>query len=423
MLDIDELNRKCLVGDYTTFKSSEANNDQTKYEKLEMKIEQILEDNKKLNIAVSSLSSTNNALEKEILELKGKMNSLEKQTSISEITATTQWKENYTSLAKDEFNYPHVSDKINVLEEDIAKVDGKLQSMISQANTLLINDATHLERIFNLESQVSEINGKISNLENADLYLQEAHRVLTERTCLIEKYSNYIDEKVKLASNQPRTAIIDNSSERFEELLKRIINLEELNKHYNYESITNKGTEDVISKKKKADDKVNLYDNYNDILKRILKVEKLLGQQAQSISDYSELFSDKYSRLLRLKTDKTKETEIKSIITEKWKMEKEESSFTSRISDISNLNLENNKCGSECKIFDFIEILVGMNRSLNHMLDDYVASQLLLKSLKSQQRTLQDQMLDQKRYLDSHNVEISRLNEKVEIDHVREVSK
>ena len=170
-------------------------------------------------------------------------------------------------------------------------------------------------------------------------------------------------------------------------------------------------------------DNVNLYDNYNDILKRILKVEKLLSQQAQSISDYSELFSDKYSRLLRLNTDKTKETEIKSIITEKWKMEKEESSFTSRISDISNLNLENNRCGSECKIFDFIEILVGMNRSLNHMLDDFVASQLLLKSLKSQQRTLQDQMLDQKTYLDSHNVEISRLNEKVEIDHVREVSK
>merc|ERR1712079_368864 len=110
-----------------------------------MKIEQILEDNKKLNIAVSSLSSTNNALEKEILELKGKMNSLEKQTSISEITTSTQWKENYTSLAKDEFNYPHVSDKINVLEENIAKVDGKLQSMISQANTLLINDATHLD--------------------------------------------------------------------------------------------------------------------------------------------------------------------------------------------------------------------------------------------------------------------------------------
>ena len=63
-----------------------------------------------------------------------------------------------------------------------------------------------------------------------------------------------------------------------------------------------------------------------------------------------------------------------------------------------------------------------MNRSLNHMLDDFVASQLLLKSLKSQQRTLQDQMFDQKRYLDSHNVEINRLNEKVEIAHVREVS-
>ena len=86
MLDIDELNRKCVAGD-NTFKSDEGHNDLTKYEKLEMKIEQILEDNKKLNFAVSSLSSTNHVLEKEILELKAKMKSLEKQSSISGTTS------------------------------------------------------------------------------------------------------------------------------------------------------------------------------------------------------------------------------------------------------------------------------------------------------------------------------------------------
>ena len=151
MLDIDELNRKCVAGD-NTFKSGENHNDQTKYEKLEMKIEQILEDNKKLNNAVSSLSSTNHVLEKEILELKGKMKTLEKQSYISE-TTPTQLKESCST--DDESSYPDVPDKINVLEEDIAKVNGKMQSMISQANTLLINDATHLERIFNLERRLN----------------------------------------------------------------------------------------------------------------------------------------------------------------------------------------------------------------------------------------------------------------------------
>jgi len=81
MLDIDELNRKYVAGANTLI-PGENHNDQTKYEKLEMKIEQILNDNKKLNIAVSSLSSTNHVLEKEILELKGK-NEIIRETIIN----------------------------------------------------------------------------------------------------------------------------------------------------------------------------------------------------------------------------------------------------------------------------------------------------------------------------------------------------
>ena len=428
MLDIDELNRKCVAGD-NTFKSDEGHNDLTKYEKLEMKIEQILEDNKKLNFAVSSLSSTNHVLEKEILELKAKMKSLEKQSSISG-TTTIQLKES-CSADDDESSYLDVPDKVNVLEEDIAKVNGKMQSMISQANTLLINDATHLERIFNLESQVSEINGKLSNLENADLYLQEAHRVLTERTSLIEKYSKYIEEKVKLASSQPQTYTIENSSVRFDDILKRISDLEENKYSHQDENLTNKrtviasekGTSKLIFSEKNIPNS-NLYGNYNEILNRISKMEELLSQQAQSISDYSELFSDKYFRLLSLNTEKSKQTEIKKMITEKLsEIKREEFSVYSRISEITNLNLENNKCGSECKIFDFIEILVGMNKSLNHMLDDFLASQLILKALKTQQKSLHDQMEDHKSLIHCQNTEINKLNKKVDSSHVKEVGK
>ena len=427
MLDIDELNRKCVAGD-NTFKSGESNNDQTKYEKLEMKIEQILEDNKKLNFAVSSLSSTNHVLEKEILELKVKMKSLEKQSSICETTAI-QLKESCSEY--DESSYLDVPDKVNVLEEDIAKVNGKMQSMISQANTLLINDATHLERIFNLESQVSEINGKLSNLENADLYLQEAHRVLTERTSLIEKYSKYIEEKVKLASSQPQTYIKENSSVRYDEILKRISDLEGKKYSHQNENLTNKTTviasENVTSKSIFSEKNIpnsNLYGNYNEILHRISKMEELMSQQAQSISDYSELFSDKYFRLLSLNTEKSKQTEIKKIITEKLsEIKREEFSVYSRISDITNLNLKNNKCGSECNVFEFIEILVGMNKSLNHMLDDFVASQIILKALKSQQKSLHDQIEDHKSLIHCQSTEINKLNKKVDSTHVKEVGK
>ena len=102
-------------------------------------------------------------------------------------------------------------------------------------------------------------------------------------------------------------------------------------------------------------------------------------------------------------------------------VKREEYSVYSRISDIRNLNLERNKCGTECKIFDFLDILVEMNKSLNHMLDDFVASQLILKALKSQLKSLDDQMEEHKRVVHSQNSEINKLNKKIESTHVQEV--
>ena len=70
MLDIDELSRKC-AGDNIT-KSKDVHYDHSKLQQLEFKVEQILEDNIKLKSTVTSLSSTNQVLEKEIIELKEK---------------------------------------------------------------------------------------------------------------------------------------------------------------------------------------------------------------------------------------------------------------------------------------------------------------------------------------------------------------
>ena len=67
MLDIDELNKKYVGGVENNVKPSESQNND-KLDQLEAKLDQIVEDNSKLKNIVSSLSSTNQALEKEILE-------------------------------------------------------------------------------------------------------------------------------------------------------------------------------------------------------------------------------------------------------------------------------------------------------------------------------------------------------------------
>merc|ERR1719419_1826450 len=101
--------------------------------------------------------------------------------------------------------------------------------------------ATHLERISNLERQATDIEGKLSNLESADLYLQESCRMATERTSLVEKYSKYIEEKVKyLTTEKEKLALNEHQKDvscKIDEIYKRLLNLENLFPKVNDKSI------------------------------------------------------------------------------------------------------------------------------------------------------------------------------------------
>ena len=425
MLDIDELSRKC-AGDNIT-KSQDVHYDHSKLQQLEFKVEQILEDNIKLKSTVTSLSSTNQVLEKEIIELKEKFASYHPKHTSSQKLQSSEIITIEKQFHQDESNSSELSDKANVQNEDIANVTDKMQSIISQANILLINDATHLERIFNLETHVSEINGKLLNLEAADLYLQEAHRVLNERTSLIENYSKYIEEKVKLVTSQPNSSHQENISYKYEELEKRIACLEKFDSHQDENLLGQNITKEDIEISKETEDKVSsnhsdLYENYQHILGRILKMEELLTQQAQTISDYSELFSDKYFKLLASNNDKSKQTELTKLTQEKIsEIKREERISISKISELTKLKSINNNCSKDCYIFDFIETLMGMNKSMNQMVEDFVSCQLQLKSLKSQQKSIFEQIHEHNKNFQYHNTEFYRLNEKVESEHVKEV--
>ena len=205
-------------------------------------------------------------------------------------------------FSSSEIGKSELSDRVNAVTEDIAKVSDKMQSIISQANTLLINDATHLERISNLETQLAEINGKLSNLESADLYLQEAHKVLTERTSLIEKYSKYIEEKVKLVSSSNTVSNEDTVDHKYQELDDRVSLLESRNSPRerfteNYINMSNMISEESntmtklsinVLEGKIKDSKMNnlskydeLLDKYKRILGRIQNMESLLNEQSR----------------------------------------------------------------------------------------------------------------------------------------------
>merc|ERR1711936_1001956 len=214
IMDIEDLNKKHSKDQFeenenAKEKIGDLENISEKIGDLEKKFEALAEDNKKLHENCASLKSTNELLELEILKLKDTTIQAEGK---SEIDASEK-KEEFNSDS--ESSITSLIEKIDGQNKDIAKLDDKMEKIINQTNTLLINDATHLERICNMEKENSEFIRKLSDLESADLFLQESYRMMHERTALVEKYAQNIEEQVNLLTNEKHSEV---TSETFDDL-------------------------------------------------------------------------------------------------------------------------------------------------------------------------------------------------------------
>ena len=441
LLDIAELNKKYVGRNFAVpTGDSQSQNENNKLEELQEKVEKILQDNQQLKKDVSKLSEKNQILEAEISDLKQKLEE-NSRGDLAKLEKNTSLSSPLKSLTHHE-----LSDRVNVLNEHFAGVSDKLQSIINQANTLLINDATHLERISHLETEVADINGKLSNLESADLYLQEAHKVLSERTSLIEKYSKYVDEKVNLVSSSTVISNVETAtaSSKYQQLDDRISSLEKLKSSgekfdENYLNLSHLLCEESSSmtqlsinvlEEKIRDSKTYNLSSYNElvekyklILNRIKTMETLLSEQSQTISDHSRLFSDKYFKLSVSPGDKVRENRITKVISERISetRRQEERSFLN-MKDITKLYRDGPRGCADCSVFEFIEILVTMNKSLNEMMEDFVLTQNDMKMLRSHQSSTLEEMNQQGKILRSHSDRFSKLDEKLELADIKEVN-
>ena len=68
---------------------------------------------------------------------------------------------------------------------------------------------------------------------------------------------------------------------------------------------------------------------------------------------------------------------------------------------------------------EFIEILVGMNKSMNQLVEDFLATQIQIKSLKLLQKYSVEQMYEQKALYKS---DLQRLDDKIDSNHIKEVN-
>jgi len=319
------------------------------------------------------------------------------------------------------------------------------------------------ERISNLERQTTDFEGKLSNLESADLYLQESCRMATERTSLVEKYSKYIEEKVKyLTTEKEKVALNENKrdvSSKIDEIDKRMLNLENLLPKVNEKGITevssrsisdsntilrtienthleSKSHKDIIKSvqvQENSNATAELISKYTTILQKVEKIENQLEDQLKQIQQNSPKVSED-TKPSKIMIDKIKETERVNILKETLKelqSEKLESitqlelhskeycdaglsldvalliTEVENIKNVMHLTRLLSLPENNIKIFEFLEMLVEMNRSLNDMMETLLKTKTEVEKVVGKQE-------EQMKTIDHHSINFEQVFKSLE---------
>ena len=150
-----------------------------------------------------------------------------------------------------------------------------------------------VERVSAVEAKLADLPGRLAGLEQADLYLQEAYKVMAERTGLVERYSRYLEEKLKLVT-VPAGEVEDKQAAVLGDLQERLASLENTKNIgiHNHNAKNNASTNGNINERtdsliRKKNDK-ELMDKYTSILGKVEKMESLLETQSRAVSQFSE---------------------------------------------------------------------------------------------------------------------------------------
>merc|ERR1712173_233643 len=82
-------------------------------------------------------------------------------------------------------------EKLKIIQEETDKAlkssDLLISTVVEKIQNLEQFEKLHNQKTSSMEGVLKETNSKLSNLESADLFLQESHRILTEKSSNIEK--------------------------------------------------------------------------------------------------------------------------------------------------------------------------------------------------------------------------------------------
>ena len=133
---------------------------------------------------------------KEMASIEGQLNTIYQEYEKMEKSL-----EEYRNSYSNDWEELSKANKNN--EDNIAKTDEKMNAIMEQANSLMINDARQDEALGKLEGRVRSVEEKHVSLEEADVFLQQAQRQITEKTSALETLMNLrhdeLDQKTSSA--------------------------------------------------------------------------------------------------------------------------------------------------------------------------------------------------------------------------------
>ena len=448
-LEIDEISQRQIESD-------------EKIESLAKKVNDIAEQNKHLSRNCSTLENANKALEFEVSMLKEKLeNNQIEQRNFAELDLVFQ--------------------ELNIQNDLIEKLNEKVNKVTNNENTPTMNDSgNYSERICFLEAKETKFEDSLNNLEASDLYLQKSQQMLIERTNIVEKLSRDIERKINslimqkvdkdngyvvhkrenykmdmTEQNQPEKSIEEmeyrNKSESDGEMYTTKIDVTDYQQwhiHNNNENVN-------------IDIYHELTEKYTKMLEKIEYMEMLLEGQTKNLTDYSDMFSEQYRKLLAKNIDEKENNQRHNI----WKYTSSEietnsfeSSFQLEISngnqlandnivrevsclkaEVNNIKrhlqincqstsasckrlekIENNlfelfgKSGNHFSIYELIDFVVGINNSLNKVVEGFETSQSQFELFRDKQEEVLSSVAEQKQTLEYQSKRLDLVAERIE---------
>merc|ERR1711892_1203286 len=286
-------------------------------EKFEVLKEQILVENthriesfrSEVSTSLVSVSEKNESVEKHIQVFKDTSDKIKsdiqaiiskeqeiQQSKLSDIIKESESVTNDFRLKMDQ-QLSTISDTFIGQQEKFETFQSSMSSLVNKVHTIETSDTRQNDLLSKLEDQGENLGSKLSNLESADLFLQEAHRMHTEKALDIEKECKRMEQTFVQFYKEQRQEIdtkikVDignlqlekkNSKEIMENLYKRVSSTE--SRITEIEQYTQSSNETIVVNMQENLEKLekSSTDRARDLENTVIKYYEQIGANSERI--------------------------------------------------------------------------------------------------------------------------------------------